>query len=134
MSTVDVSFEVRCECLPRDYGYALFRALAEELDWLEEDAAAGVHPLHGTTASDGGLFLGKRARLMLRVTAARAGQALSLTGSRLALGGNTLHRAPAPALPRSKSPPHAPPPTSGRAPARPRPPPATPLPPKATTP
>ena len=30
MSTVDVSFEVRCECLPRDYGYALFRALAEE--------------------------------------------------------------------------------------------------------
>ena len=87
MSTVDVSFEVRCECLPRDYGYALFRALAEELDWLEDDAAAGVHPLHGTTSTDGGLFLGKRARLILRVTAARAGQALALTGSRLALGG-----------------------------------------------
>ena len=91
MSTVDVSFEVRCECLPRDYGYALFRALAEELDWLEEDAAAGVHPLHGTTSTDGGLFLGKRARLILRVTAARAGQALSLTGSRLALGSGLEH-------------------------------------------
>jgi CRISPR-associated protein Cas6 len=86
MSTVDVSFEVRCERLPRDYGYALFRALAEELDWLEEDTAAGVHPLHGTASADGSLFLGKRARLILRLTAARAEQALALTGTRLALG------------------------------------------------
>ena len=86
MSTVDVSFEVRCERLPRDYGYALFRALADELGWLEEDTAAGVHPLHGTASADGSLFLGKRARLILRLTAARAEQALALTGTRLALG------------------------------------------------
>jgi CRISPR-associated protein Cas6 len=86
MSVVDVSFEVRCERLPRDYGYALFRALADELDWLEDDASAGVHPLHGTASADGELFLGRRARLMLRLTPERAEQALALSGVRLALG------------------------------------------------
>jgi len=95
MTVVDVSFEVRCERLPRDYGYALFRALADELDWLEADAGAGVHPLHGTSASlgidaaataDESLFLGRRARLTLRLSPERAGQALGLTGARLALG------------------------------------------------
>ncbi len=104
MTMVDVAFEVRCESLPRDYGYALFRALANELDWLEEEAGAGVHPLHGagagiwgygtsadlcmdgTAATDGSLCLGKRARLMLRLTDERAQQALGLSGARLALG------------------------------------------------
>ncbi|GIK23710.1 MAG: type I-MYXAN CRISPR-associated protein Cas6/Cmx6 [Rhodocyclales bacterium] len=86
MKVVDISFEVFCERLPRDYGYALFRALAESLDWLEEEALAGVHPLHGTASTDGGLFLGRRARLMLRLPSARAEQAMALTGRRLELG------------------------------------------------
>lgn len=86
MTVVDVSFEVHCERLPRDYGYSLFRALADELDWLEEDASAGVHPLHGTASADGELFLGRRARLMLRLSAERAEQSLALAGARLELG------------------------------------------------
>jgi CRISPR-associated protein Cas6 len=86
MNIVDVSFEVSCERLPHDYGYALFRALADALDWLGEEASAGVHPLHGTATADGSLFLGRRARLMLRLSAERAGQALALAGSRLAIG------------------------------------------------
>lgn len=86
MTVVDVAFEVHCERLPRDYGYSLFRALADQLDWLEKDASAGVHPLHGTASADGELFLGRRARLMLRLTPERAEQALALSGVRLALG------------------------------------------------
>ena len=83
---VDVAFEVRCGCLPHDYGYALFRALADELDWLEEDPGAGVHPLHGTASTEGSLCLGKRARLTLRLPATRVEQALALAGSHLDLG------------------------------------------------
>jgi CRISPR-associated protein Cas6 len=86
MKVVDISFEVRCERLPRDYGYALFRALADALDWLEEDASAGVHPLHGTATANGELFLGRRARLMLRLTAERAEQVMALAGRRLDVG------------------------------------------------
>lgn len=86
MSFVDVSFEVRCERLPRDYGYALFRALADAIDWLAQEDAAGVHPLHGTTGSGGALLLGRRARLLLRLPAGRAEQAMGLCGRRLELG------------------------------------------------
>ena len=86
MSTVDVCFEVRCARLPRDYGYALYRALADALDWLEEDAGAGVHPLHGTTAADDALLLGPRGRLMLRLAEDRVEQALALAGHRLDVG------------------------------------------------
>ena len=86
MTVVDVCFEVRCERLPQDYGYSLFRALADRLDWLEKDASAGVHPLHGTAAAADELFLGRRARLMLRLSPERAEQALELSGARLALG------------------------------------------------
>jgi len=86
VTVVDVCFEVRCERLPQDYGYSLFRALADRLDWLEKDASAGVHPLHGTAAAADELFLGRRARLMLRLSPERAEQALELSGARLALG------------------------------------------------
>ena len=86
MTVVDVSFEVRCAHLPRDYGYALYEALAGALDWLEDEASAGVHPLHGTASADGELVLGRRARLMLRLSEQRAGQSLALAGARLALG------------------------------------------------
>ncbi len=86
MTVVDVAFEVRCERLPRDYGFALFRALANELDWLEADAGAGVHPLHGTASMNGSLCLGKRARLTLRLPEQRVAQAMALTGACLDLG------------------------------------------------
>jgi CRISPR-associated protein Cas6 len=86
MSTVDVSFEVRCERLPRDYGYMLFRALAEAIDWLEGDDSVGVHPLHGTTGTGGALLLGRRARLLIRMSSARAEQAMVLSGRRLEVG------------------------------------------------
>lgn len=86
MRMVDACFEARGERLPRDYGFVLFRALAGMLDWLEEDAAVGVHPLHGVTVSDGGLLLGPRARLKLRLPEARAEQARILCGCRLDVG------------------------------------------------
>jgi len=86
MTMVDVAFEVHCECLPRDYGFSLFRALANELDWLENDADAGVHPLHGTASTNGNLCLGKRARLTLRLPQQRVAQAMDLAGTRLDLG------------------------------------------------
>ncbi|MBX3647674.1 MAG: type I-MYXAN CRISPR-associated protein Cas6/Cmx6 [Rhodocyclaceae bacterium] len=86
MTVVDVAFEVRCERLPRDYGYALFRALADELDWLEADAVAAVHPLHGTATTNGSLCLGPRARLTLRLRQEQVAQAMALSGARLDLG------------------------------------------------
>lgn len=86
MKVIDICFEARCERFPRDYGYALFQALAGALEWLEEDALAGIHPLHGAAAVNGALLLGPRARLMLRLSSERTGQALALAGRRLDIG------------------------------------------------
>ena len=87
MGFVDVAFDLRGETIPEDHGYALFKALAQWLPWLENDEHAGVHPIRGSRTGDGGLFITGRARLMLRLPGARAAQALALAGRRLELGG-----------------------------------------------
>ncbi|MBP8183212.1 MAG: hypothetical protein KAX88_03840, partial [Rhodoferax sp.] len=42
---VEAVFPLAGKTLPRDYAQALKHALVERLPWLEEDAAAGIHPL-----------------------------------------------------------------------------------------
>ena len=82
----DVVFEVRGNALPRDHAYSLFQALAGELGWLKAEPGAGVHRIHGTVSASGEIFLGHRAKLVLRLAAERAGQALGLTGAKLDVG------------------------------------------------
>lgn len=85
---VDVAFALKGRTIPADHGLSLFRLLAERLDWLEAEAAAGVHPIRGARSGSGAaeLYVGGRGRLMLRLPRERAGQAYALTGARLALG------------------------------------------------
>lgn len=83
---LDVSFELRGDVIPRDHAYSLFRALAGRLEWLEAEPAAGVHPIHGTVSASGDIFLGGRARLVLRLDAVRAEQVLGLAGATLDVG------------------------------------------------
>lgn len=82
----DVVFAVRGDALPRDHAYSLFRALAGRLAWLEDEPGAGVHRIHGTVSASGEIFLGQRARLVLRLGAARAREALGLSGAKLDVG------------------------------------------------
>lgn len=85
---VDVAFALKGRTIPADHGLALFRLLAERLDWLEAEAAAGVHPIRGARSGSGAaeLYVGGRGRLMLRLPRERAEQAYALSGARLALG------------------------------------------------
>lgn len=85
---VDVAFALKGLTIPADHGLSLFRLLAERLDWLEAEAAAGVHPIRGARSGSGAaeLYVGGRGRLMMRLPRGRAGQAYALSGARLALG------------------------------------------------
>jgi CRISPR-associated protein Cas6 len=83
---VDVVFELRGHSVPQDHGYGLFRALCARLDWLDEELGAGVHPINGTVSDTGEIFLGRRARLALRLPVARAAEAMGLEGARLEVG------------------------------------------------
>ncbi|MBE0614708.1 MAG: type I-MYXAN CRISPR-associated protein Cas6/Cmx6 [Burkholderiales bacterium] len=86
MDMVDVAFALRGVSIPADHGWRLFRLLAERLDWLEDETEAGVHPIRGSRAVAGQIFLGSRARLMLRLPRSRAEQSFALSGARFELG------------------------------------------------
>lgn len=86
MDMVDVAYSLRGGSIPADHGWDLFRLLAERLDWLAGESNAAVHPIRGSRAVAGEIYLGERARLMLRLPRERAGQAFALSGARLDLG------------------------------------------------
>ena len=83
---VDVVFALRGESIPADHAWALYRALAARLDWLDEEPAAGVHPIPGTQSAGGIVHLGRRARLLMRMPRDRVESALALAGERLDVG------------------------------------------------
>ncbi|MGP1675977.1 MAG: type I-MYXAN CRISPR-associated protein Cas6/Cmx6 [Burkholderiales bacterium] len=86
MDMIDVAFSLRGGSIPADHGWQLFRLLAERLDWLEAETEAGVHPIRGSRAVAGEIYLGARARLMLRLPRSRAEQSFALSGTRFDLG------------------------------------------------
>jgi CRISPR-associated protein Cas6 len=86
MEMVDVAFSLRGSTIPADHGWGLFQLLAEQLAWLAAESRAGVHPIRGSRAVAGEIYLGARARLMLRLPQDRVEQSFALTGARLELG------------------------------------------------
>lgn len=87
---VDVHFALSGRAVPLDYADALWQALRARLPWLEDEPLVGIHPLAGLSPGDACWYLSRRSQLRLRLPRARAGQAESLTGDELALGGETL--------------------------------------------
>jgi CRISPR-associated protein Cas6 len=87
---VDLSFEVEGNALPADYAWALYRAVAQVLPWLESEAGAGIHPVKGAPTDRGTLLVSRRSRLILRLPAARVQDAGRLTGCSLDIGGAPL--------------------------------------------
>lgn len=87
---VDLSFEVEGAALPADYAWALYRAVAQVLPWLESETGAGIHPLKGAPTDRGTLLVSRRSRLILRLPTARVRDAGRLTGSVLDIGGAPL--------------------------------------------
>ncbi len=84
---IDLVFELRGQAIELDYADRLYRVLASRLDWLEDEALAGVHPLAGVSAGDRELYLTRRARMTLRIPRHRRADAEHLIGATLDLGG-----------------------------------------------
>lgn len=84
---IDFVFDLHGRVIALDYADRLWRALAGHLAWLVDEPGAGVHPLAGVSAGDAELYLTRRARLTLRLSASRAAAVGTLAGQRLDLGG-----------------------------------------------
>jgi CRISPR-associated protein Cas6 len=76
----DVAFAISGETIDAGYAVLLYQALARHLQWLEEDPAAGVFSIRGLTHTAGGLLIGGRTRLVLRVPAERVADCQRLRG------------------------------------------------------
>ena len=86
---LDLAFELVGVRLPRDYQPELWAGLLERLPWLASEALAGVHAIRGPV-TEAGLLLSRRARLTLRLPAARSREAASLTGQVLLIAGERV--------------------------------------------
>jgi CRISPR-associated protein Cas6 len=97
---VDVAFRIGCPTLPLDHAHSLSTALLKALPWLEEEAYAGIHLIHGAASGNGWfrpedtenelLHLSKRTRMRLRVPRERLQDAQALSGQSLDIEGHPL--------------------------------------------
>ena len=96
---VDLSFAIRCKCLPLDHAYSLSQVLQRELPWIADEEAAGIHLIHVAESGNGWfrpqdcdalLHLSRRTRMMLRVPKHRVDDARKLEGRTLEIEGHAL--------------------------------------------
>lgn len=97
---VDIVYNISCKCLPLDHAYPLSAALRAALPWIDEEAQAGIHLIHGAESGNGWmrpddashelLQLSRRSRMTLRVPNQRIGDAQKLTGQTLDVDGHRL--------------------------------------------
>ncbi len=96
---VDLAFAISCRSLPLDHAHALSSALGAVLPWLESEADAGVHLIHGAESGNGWyrpddpedvLYLSRRTRMTLRLPKARVDDARALSGAELDIAGHRL--------------------------------------------
>lgn len=89
-TTVDLSFPVLGDRVPRDHGYALYGAICRAAPSLHEAPWLGVHPLSGMAIDDTTLHLARHASLRLRLPADRIADVLGLAGANLDVAGASL--------------------------------------------
>ena len=97
---VDLVYNISCKCLPLDHAYSFSTAVRAALPWLESEARAGIHLIHGAESGNGWmrpedtenavLHLSRRSRMTLRVPGHRIEDARELTGRNLDIDGYSL--------------------------------------------
>lgn len=98
-NVVDLLFGIDCKVLPVDHAYALSTAISQALPWFAEDETAALHLIHGADSGNGWerpegsddiLYLSRRTKLVLRVSADRIDDAMALVGKELDVAGNSM--------------------------------------------
>lgn len=84
---VDLSFGVKGETIAADCAERLRKAVVAVLPWMEQEPAAGIHPLRGTSGGGDRRVLSQRAQLVLRLPLARVSAARALSGMRFDVEG-----------------------------------------------
>ena len=87
---IDLSFVIKCKCLPLEHMQALSESLCTVLPWLKEDKFAGIHPINGAESGNGWersddpnelIYLSRRQKMTLRLPKEHLESAESLMGT-----------------------------------------------------
>jgi CRISPR-associated protein Cas6 len=89
--TVDLIFPISGRFLPRDHAQALKNALCRAWPWLEAEPLAGVQGIKLVPGLEVQAMLSGRAKLLLRLSRARASELLNGPAVDLEVAGQALH-------------------------------------------
>lgn len=87
---IDAVYDISGDTIAPHYHHWLWHELVRYIPKLSGDSSVGVIPLR-TVASEAGMLLPKRSKLVLRMTDALAADYLSLSGQSLSIEGVTLN-------------------------------------------
>lgn len=96
---VDISFAVKCKCLPLEHMQALADSLCNALPWLEAETLAGIHPIAGSESGNGWerssdpnelIYLSRRQKMTLRLPKEKLAAAEGLVDKTLSVAGYDL--------------------------------------------
>ena len=86
---LDIAFDLQGSFVPAGYAFALWDEVVRCLPWLDAEEFAGILPLRAA-ASGENMLLPQRAKLVLRLPAELAPQAMALSGQELDVEGSML--------------------------------------------
>ena len=96
---VDLSFAIKCKCLPLEHMQELSESLYTVLPWLENEKLAGIHQMFGAESGNGWertndptelIYYSHRQKMILRLPKERLDSANDLIGQTLKVAGNDL--------------------------------------------
>ena len=93
---VDLSYIIKCKCLPLEHMHALSESLYTALPWLKDEKLAGIHPINGAESGNGWersddpkelIYLSRRQKMTLRLPKEHLVSAEELVGQTINVEG-----------------------------------------------
>ena len=93
---IDLSFAIKCKCLPLEHMQALYESLSGVMPWLKDDKLAGIHPINGAESGNGWerssdpnqlIYLSRRQKMTLRLPKEHLASAENLVGQTINVAG-----------------------------------------------
>lgn len=96
---IDLSYAVKCKCLPLEHMQELYESLSEVLPQLKDDKFAGIHPINGAESGNGWerssdpsqlIYLSRRQKMTIRISNDYLAEAEKLSGQTIIVAGHEV--------------------------------------------
>lgn len=93
---IDLSYVVKCKCLPLEHMQELYDSLSTALPQLKDDKFAGIHPINGSESGNGWersndpnelIYLSRRQKMTIRISKGYLQDAENLVGKTINVAG-----------------------------------------------